>query len=120
MRPRPSLFSAGTLVQYGKAGFLPETPAKTEAPKRGSLLTAAGKPAFAGPYADLHLDAQASPASRVLAALSSLVEWVMAGAERARQRELERYLGKSVDLYDLERRLRELERGKGPIFGSFV
>ena len=120
MRVRPSLFAAGALAQYGKAGFLPEAPAKTEAPKRGSLLTAAGKPAFAGPYADLHLDEKAKSASRVLATLSRFVDWVMAGAERARQRELERYLGKSVDLYDLERRLREIERGNGPIFGSFV
>ena len=120
MRVRPSLFAAGALAQYGKAGFLPETPAKTEPTRLGSLLTAAGKPAFAGPYADLHVDAQARPASRALAVLSRFVDWVMNSAERARQRELERYLGKSVDLYDLERRLRELERGNGPIFGSFV
>lgn len=120
MRVRPSLFAAGALAQYGKAGFLPETPAKTEPTRLGSLLTAAGKPAFAGPYADLHMSDRPKHSNAVLAALGRFVDWVMNSAERARQRELERYLGKSVDLYDLERRLRELERGNGPIFGSFV
>lgn len=120
MRPRPSLFSAGTLVQYGNAGFLPETPAKTTAPKLGSLLTAAGKPAFAGPYTDLHLSTPPRQHNRVLAVLSRFADWVMTSAERARQRELERYLGKSVDLCDLERRLQELERSRHPNFGRFI
>ncbi|MGB8435471.1 MAG: hypothetical protein WCE38_14525 [Burkholderiales bacterium] len=33
---------------------------------------------------------------------------------RMRQRDVERYLAKSSDLVDLERRIRDLERGRGP------
>jgi len=123
VRPRPSLFAAGTLVQYGKAGFLPETPAKTPESSTQSLLAAAGKPAFAGPFANLHQSAErtaVSTLSAVRAALARFAGWIMEGAERARRRELERYLGQSVDLCDLERRMRELERTRGPVFGSHV
>ena len=119
MRPRPPLFAVGTLIPYGAAGFLPETSAKAPAPATGSLLAAAGKPAFAGPYAELKPH-RPTPARAVFGALARVFDWLMESAERARQRELERYLGKSVDLYDLERRLRELEHNRGPIFGSYV
>jgi len=123
VRPRTSLLSAGSLAQVGKAGFLPEMPAKTMAPATGSLLAAAGKPAFGGPYADLHVSAEPkrlSTARALASLLARFVDWVMESAERARRRELERYLGQSVDLCDLERRLRELERSRGPVFGSHV
>jgi len=33
---------------------------------------------------------------------------------RIRQRDMEKYLAKSTDLVDLERRIRDLERGRGP------
>ena len=123
MRPRPSLFAASTLAHVGAAGFLPETPATKPESATRSLLAAAGKPAFSGPYADLHLNARRAGVSIVRAAgavLARFVDWVMESAERARRRELERYLGQSVDLCDLERRMRELERSRGPVFGSHV
>jgi Protein of unknown function (DUF3563) len=37
---------------------------------------------------------------------------------RMRQRDVERYLAKSSDLVDLERRIRDLERGRGPGIGG--
>jgi mevalonate kinase len=37
---------------------------------------------------------------------------------RLRQRDIERYLAKSSDLSDLERRIRDLERGRGPGLGG--
>ncbi len=37
---------------------------------------------------------------------------------RMRQRDMEKYLSKSSDLVDLERRIRELERGRGPGIGG--
>jgi hypothetical protein len=37
---------------------------------------------------------------------------------RMRQRDVENYLAKSNDLVDLERRIRELERGRGPGLGG--
>jgi len=39
-------------------------------------------------------------------------------AWRARQRDIERYLAKSSDHADLERRIRELEYGRGPGLGG--
>lgn len=123
MRPRPSLFAGSTLAHAGAAGFVPETPAKTPDPAARSLLAAAGKPAFSGPFADLHLNAGRAGVSILRAAgagLARFVDWVMESAERARRRELERYLGQSVDLCDLERRMRELERNRGPVLGSHV
>jgi len=123
VRPRPSLFAASALAQVGKAGFLPETPARTPESATRSLLAAAGKPAFGGPYAELHVNAGHAAVSTlraVRAALARFVDWIMESAERARRRELERYLGQSVDLCDLERRMRELERSRGPVFGSHV
>jgi hypothetical protein len=121
----PSLLTADTVVHFGKAGFLPEEPAKNPAKatcSSSSLLAAAGKASFSGPYADLHVGgpARRSPARVFLAAFARFVDWLMDSAERARCRELERHLGKSVDLYDLERRLRELERDRHPIFGTYV
>ena len=37
---------------------------------------------------------------------------------RAQQRDMERYLAKSTDLIDLERRMRQLEQGRGPGLGG--
>ena len=37
---------------------------------------------------------------------------------RMRQRDVEKYLAKSSDLVDLERRIRDLERGRGGGFGG--
>jgi Protein of unknown function (DUF3563) len=37
---------------------------------------------------------------------------------RARQRDIEKYLAKSSDLADLERRMREIEQGRGTGLGS--
>jgi Protein of unknown function (DUF3563) len=37
---------------------------------------------------------------------------------RMRQRDLEKYLAKSTDLADLERRMRDLEHGRGPGVGG--
>lgn len=48
-----------------------------------------------------------------------LLRWLEQGAERARYRELENYLAGSGDVFELERRIRKVERGYGANFDSY-
>lgn len=53
-------------------------------------------------------------------AMASLFGWLEASADRARYRELERYLADSGDVFELERRIRSVERGYGANFDPYL
>lgn len=77
----------------------------------GSLLEDAGKTAFAGPFVDFAEIEKRARRDRSVALggiFSRLFDWIEASVRRAKYRELEKYLGESTDLADLERRLRRL------------
>ncbi|MBI3374829.1 MAG: DUF3563 family protein [Betaproteobacteria bacterium] len=77
-----------------------------------SLLETAGVAAFAGPYVDLceiEKTARKSRAAALAALISRFLDWIDAGIQRAKYRDLENYLAKSTDLADLEHRMRRIE-----------
>lgn len=91
---------------YEGDGFIRRHPAPEH-----SLLEDAGKPAFAGPFVDfaeVEMRARHVRAAAVGAMFARFFNWIEAGVRRARYRELERYLGESADLADLERRLQRI------------
>ena len=109
---------------YEGDGFIrsPFVPELTErAVATPSLLESAGKAAFAGPYADLReveRRARQARAETVGALFARLFNWLDACIQRAKYRELERYLGESTDLADLERRIRRIEGEHRNLFAA--
>ncbi|MDA8110796.1 MAG: DUF3563 family protein [Betaproteobacteria bacterium] len=84
-----------------------------------SQLEAAGKPALAAPYADLPGAVAAAHRARgegIARLLRAFVAWLTQGLKRAMRSDVERYLARSTDLADLERRLQALARGEHPRF----
>ena len=76
-----------------------------------SLLTAAGRTPFAGPFIDIcEVEARARQlrADAIGGLFTRLFDWFDARIRRAKYRELEEYLGESTDVADLERRLRHI------------
>ena len=95
-----------SLPMYEGDGFLrnPVTPA-------GSLLEDAGKAAFGGPFADfaeIERHARRNRAVVLGGLFARLFDWIEKSVQRAKYREVEKYLGASTDLADLERRLRRI------------
>lgn len=85
---------------------------------RPSLLESASRPSLTGPYVDLSLVAKRARQERseeMARLIGRFFAWIGAAIERARQRDLERPLSGATDLADLERRMRELEHGKGAL-----
>lgn len=77
-----------------------------------SVSNMAGSSAFSGPDTNLFEIEKAAREyrSRTLAALvSRFLDWIDAGIQRAKYRDLESYLAKSTDLADLEHRMRRME-----------
>lgn len=52
-------------------------------------------------------------------AIAGLFCWLEKGAERARYRQLENYLAESGDVFELERRIRNVERSCGGMFDPY-
>ena len=78
----------------------------------GSLSNIAGSSPCSGSDASLFEIEKAAREhrSRTLAALiSRFLDWIEAGIQRAKYRDLEAYLAKSADLADLEPRMRRIE-----------
>lgn len=76
-----------------------------------SLLEGMGKEAFGGPYVDfveVEKRARRIRAQALSGLFARLFDWIDASVRRAKYRELEKYLGESTDLADLERRLRRI------------
>lgn len=91
---------------YEGDGFI-RNPVTQEA----SLLEAAGKTASGRPFADVaEIDKRARHNRAVVLGgmFARLFDWIEASMRRAKYRELEKYLGASTDLADLERRLRRI------------
>lgn len=90
----------------------PDTPESAGmAASTPSLLKAAGKTPFAGPFIDIReIEARARQlrADTIGGLLTRLFDWFDARVRRARYRDLERYLSESTDVADLERRLRQI------------
>lgn len=57
--------------------------------------------------------------ARVGCVAAGFFRWLEKGAERARYRELESYLAESSDVFDLERRIRNVERSHGGMFDPY-
>ena len=92
----------------------PETPA--DIASSPSMLEGAGKPRLAGPYPDffeIEKRARGMLVQTIGGLFARLFDWIDASIRRARYRELEKYLGESVDLADLERRLRRIGADRG-------
>ena len=91
---------------YEGDGFI-RNPAMPE----GSLLEDTGKTTFTGPFVDfaeIEKRARRSRAAALGGMFARLVDRIDASIRRAKYRELEKYLGESTDLADLERRLRRI------------
>lgn len=95
MRSWSPLYDGDSIIHYGGAITLPRS-AHRELPRTATSLW--------GAFAAL--------AGRV-------IRWLERGAERARYRELERYLSESTDCFDLERRIRQVERSRAGVFDSY-
>jgi len=52
--------------------------------------------------------------------VAGFFRWLERGVERARYRELERYLAESGDVFELERRIRKVELRYGASFDPFA
>jgi len=61
-----------------------------------------------------------SPLGFVGNAFRALFGWIEAAAERARYRELERYLADSGDVFELERRMRKVELRYGATIDPYA
>ena len=81
---------------------------------RPSQLEAAGRPALAAPYLNLDVVIERARRERneeVARLVRRFFAWIEAGFESARRRDVDRLLSRSTDLADLERRMRDMERG---------
>ena len=68
--------------------------------------------AFSGSFLDLsevERVAKKARAETLAGLISRFLNWIDAGIQRAKYRELEAYLAKSTDLADLENRMRRIE-----------
>lgn len=102
---------AGPAVQAEGSTVRPAEPS--------SQLEAAGKPALAAPYADLEVVAAAAQRARgalIGRVVRGFFGRIAKGLKRALRSDVERYLARSTDLADLERRLQALARGEHPRF----
>lgn len=78
----------------------------------GFLSNAAGSSAFSGSDVsvfEIEKAAREYRARTVAALVSRFLDWIEAGIQRAKYRDLEAYLAKSTDLADLEHRMRRIE-----------
>jgi hypothetical protein len=101
---------------YEGDGFV-RNPAAPE----GSLLEDAGKTAFAGPFVDFAEIDKRARRKRVVflgGMFARLFDRIDASIRRAKYRELEKYLGESTDLADLERRLRHIGTERRNLFAQ--
>lgn len=89
MKAWSPIYEGDSIIHYGGALALPKTVPTIPEPAARSAFAVIGD------------------------ALRGLYRWVENGAERARYRQLERYLAESSDVFDLERRIRNVERSHG-------
>lgn len=84
-----------------------------------SIIHGAG--ALALPKADFPAPAKVwkSPLAIIGSAIRALFDWIETGAQRARYRQLEGYLAESGDVFELERRIRNVERSYGAGFDPY-
>lgn len=70
-----------------------------------------GADALSGPlnFSEIERIARRSRSRTLAALISGFMDWIDAGIQRAKYRDLERYLAKSTDLADLEHRMRRIE-----------
>lgn len=95
MRATLPLYEGDSIVHYGAQVALPKAPAAAPAPAKASLWAAPGR------------------------AIAAVFLWLEKGTERARYRQLENYLAGSGDVFELERRMRHIERGYDTKFDPY-
>ncbi|TAK52797.1 MAG: DUF3563 domain-containing protein [Betaproteobacteria bacterium] len=93
MRAVLPLYEGDSIVHYGAGVARSEVPTPAAKP---SLWAAAGR------------------------IVGGLFRWLERGVERARYRELERYLAESGDVFELERRIRKVELRYGASIDPFA
>jgi len=89
------LYEGDSIVHYGPSVAAAKVSTPAAAPAKPSLWAATGR------------------------ALGALFRWLERGTERARYRQLENYLAGSGDVFELERRMRHLERGYDTKFDPY-
>lgn len=89
------LYEGDSIVHYGAHVALPKAPAAAPAPAKPSVWAAAVR------------------------AVGAVFRWLEKGTERARYRQLENYLAGSGDVFELERRMRHMERGYDTKFDPY-
>lgn len=95
MRVWSPIYEGDSIIHYGATVALPEAIYIDPAPAKPSFLAAVG------------------------AGVDRFFRWLEKGAERARYRQLENYLADSGDIFELERRIRRVERGYGATFDPY-
>lgn len=85
MRTWSPIYEGDSIIHRGASLALPKVPHTEPAPAKPSLWAAAGH------------------------AVAGFFRWLEKSAERARYRQLERYLADSGDVFELERRMRKVE-----------
>jgi hypothetical protein len=94
MRASIPLYDGDSIIHYSGAVALPST-VRSAPPRKQSLWGA------------------------VTSKVSGFFLWLERSAERARYRELERFLGEATDVCDLERRIRDVEQSRGGLFDPY-
>jgi hypothetical protein len=79
------IYEGDSIIHYGATGAASKVSSPASVPAKPSLWAAAGH------------------------AVAGFFRWLEKGAERARYRQLERYLAESGDVFELERRMRKVE-----------
>lgn len=95
MRTTVPLYEGDSIVHYGTGVAVPNVSTPAAGPTRSSLWAAAGR------------------------AVEAVFRRLERSTERARYRQLERYLAGSGDVFELERRMRHLERGYDTKFDPY-
>lgn len=89
------LYEGDSIVHYGASVALPKVSPQAPAPAKRSLWAAVGH------------------------AVAGFFRWLEKSTESARYRQLENYLADSGDVFELERRMRHLERGYDTRFDPY-
>lgn len=89
------LYEGDSIVHYGPRVAVPKVSTPETAPGKPSLWAAA------------------------VGAVGAVFRWLEKGTERARYRQLENYLAGSGDVFELERRMRHMERGYDTKFDPY-
>lgn len=97
---------------YEGDGIIHKSSEETVVASCGAEKSASGPNAHLAAYlslSDLEKSARQSRSQALASLIARFLDWIDAGIQRAKYRDLESYLAKSTDLADLEHRMRRME-----------